>query len=814
MSEFKLSRICSEFDKGKFWIHQFGYDENNSPVSKKTEFRDYFYYSLEHVDELTEYYGLDVQAGVYKSIFDIDVCKVKYKSIKSKIALNRKYPEHIYEFDIEPESRYILDNNLEWSDTRNIVFFDIECWLDKNDTSATTPEQARAPITSIVAYSTVEKKYLVFSWHPEKTAAFNEPKMVEKDGIIYLLSKTEEETILAFLNYLQIGKVDVISGWYSAGFDLPYIINRCKMLHLDYKLLSPLGKVKCYKKGEYWKIYIDGLDHIDLMEALKDMGYNLTNWKLATAAEEIIDDPDIEKLTEVTWRDWKDNYKGFMQYAIRDVEILMEIEKRLDVFNLYVTLQQLANLTSMNLVFFKSMIVDSYILKSFHGNLVFPTRRTKSRQAYAGAIVLNPKEPGMHKDVAIVDYSSLYPTTVMAFNISPETFIASEESAKRINLKLEDIVDQLKKDGIDYTDTGHNKELFGKRYLFFGHSHKAGLMPFLLRKLYLMRREIKQKLIAGEYSKGHRLAAYQKQMAIKLILNSAYGAMGFNYFRLYSPECADAITYFSREALKYAVVKFTKEYDHPVLYGDTDSCFFKQNGKSLDNIKDTIIKYNSKLKSDFVSKYITNVPDDYVHLELELEKDLEYAYFSESKKRYYGIERTTEKKYIKGMNIIRKDAPKFIKEQLNELAELSVREKITVDDILSLRKAVETTDYNLLGITKNFSRRFSSYVKNKPQHLKASIWANNILGTKITHINNPLLFYVKSNCEDDIKPNQRNKAICILEEELDLINKNKDKFSIDYDTFFKKQVIEQLEEFDLIPQVKKALDEYEISINV
>ena len=106
-----------------------------------------------------------------------------------------------------------------------------------------------------------------------------------------------------------------------------------------------------------------------------------------------------------------------MEYAIRDVEILMEIEKRLDVFNLYVTLQQLANLTSMNLVFFKSMIVDSYILRSFHGNLVFPTRRTKRRQSYAGAIVLNPKEPGMHKDVAVVDYSSLYPTTVMAFNI-------------------------------------------------------------------------------------------------------------------------------------------------------------------------------------------------------------------------------------------------------------------------------------------------------------------------------------------------------------------------------------------------------------
>ena len=810
----KLSRICSEFDKGKFWIHQFGYDKDSNPIRKKTEFVDYFYYSLEHVEELKDFYGLDIQEGVYKSIFDVDVCKVNYKSIKSKITLDRKHPEHIYESDVEPEFNYILDKELEWSDTRNIVFFDIECWVDKDDTSATSPEQARAPITSIVAYSSIEKKYLVFSWHPEKTANFDEPKMIEKDEIIYILSKTEEETILAFLNYLQVGKVDIISGWYSAGFDLPYIINRCKMLHLDYTMLSPVGKVKCYKKGEYWKIYIDGLDHIDLMEALKDMGYNLSNWKLATAADEIIEDPDIEKLTEVTWRDWKDNYKGFMEYAIRDVEILMEIEKRLDVFNLYVTLQQLANLTSMNLVFFKSMIVDSYILRSFHGNLVFPTRRTKRRQSYAGAIVLNPKEPGMHKDVAVVDYSSLYPTTVMAFNISPETFIASEESATRIGLKLDDIVDQLKNDKIDYIDTGHNAELFGKRYLFFGHSHRAGLMPFLLRKLYLMRKEIKQKMAAGKYSKGHRLAAHQRQMAIKLVLNSAYGAMGFNFFRLYSPECADAITYFSREALKYAVVKFTTEYDHPVLYGDTDSCFFKQNGKTLDDVKNTIVDYNSKLKSDFVSRYANNVPDEYIHLELELEKDLEYAYFGESKKRYYGIERDTEVKYIKGMNIIRKDAPKFIKEQLNELAELSVKEKITVNDILELRKAVETTDYNLLGITKNFTRRFSSYVKNKPQHLKASIWANNILGTKITHANNPLLFYVTSNCEDDVKPNQRNKAICILEEELELIDKNKDKFSIDYDTFFKKQVIEQLEEFQIIPQVKKALDEYKISINV
>ena len=105
----KLSRICSEFDKGKFWIHQFGYDKDNNPIRKKTEFVDYFYYSLEHVEELKDFYGLDIQEGVYKSIFDVDVCKVKYKSIKSKITLDRKHPEHIYESDVEPEFNYILD---------------------------------------------------------------------------------------------------------------------------------------------------------------------------------------------------------------------------------------------------------------------------------------------------------------------------------------------------------------------------------------------------------------------------------------------------------------------------------------------------------------------------------------------------------------------------------------------------------------------------------------------------------------------------------------------------------------------------------
>jgi DNA polymerase elongation subunit (family B) len=220
------------------------------------------------------------------------------------------------------------------------------------------------------------------------------------------------------------------------------------------------------------------------------------------------------------------------------------------------------------------------------------------------------------------------------------------------------------------------------------------------------------------------------------------------------------------------------------------------------------------LKSDFVTKYVSKVNDEYFLMDLEFEKDLEYAYFGDSKKRYYGIERTSGAKYIKGLNIIRKDAPKFIKKQLDTLAEHSVKNKISVKHLIALRKKLESVPYLELGITKAFGKPFWSYKKNKPQHLKAALWTNDILNTKITHSDNPLLFYVTSTCQDELKPRDRNTAICVKEEDLDLIDKSKALFKMDYDMFFEKQVLDQLDEFKYIPAVEEALKDYEKTTTV
>jgi DNA polymerase elongation subunit (family B) len=812
--EFKLSRVCSSFNRGQWKIHLFGYDGDNRPQKKIAIFDDYFYYSKKHIADVSGIRGFTVEDGKsYKSLYDDEVVKVTYRSIKTKNEFVKSHPERIHEADVLPEQKYILDNKIEWSEYRNIMYFDIETWYDDEDPKGNMPDAARMPITAIVGYSTFDQEYFVFSWNPEKTKDFIEPKLVTKDNINYSFFANEEDMLFSFIEFVKLSHVDVLTGWYSGQYDLPYIINRSKALGMDSRKISPITELKMYKKGDYFRIYMKGLDHVDMQDALQDLGYNLPNWKLATAAEVILKDPDVEKLKVATWKNWLDDYTGFLEYAVRDVEILVEIEKKLKIFELYNTLQATAGLVNMSLVMMKSVVVDSFILSSFHNKIIFPTRVTAPRQNYTGAVVLDPMEPGVHRDMCILDYTSLYPTTIMTFNISPETYIVSADDCKKVGMKIEDVMKSLTDDGIGYIDTGYHEDLFGGRYLFYDHKHKLGLMPFLLKKLFLTRVEANEKLKLSTTPEEERLSLNVKQRALKLILNSAYGAMGFNYFRLYKPECADAITFFAREALKYAVVKFHTELKHPVIYGDTDSIFVKQNGYTISQIMDKLDDFRGMLRNDFAKKYIQRVDDDYFYMDLKFEMDLDYMYFSNAKKRYYAIERNSQKSYIKGLNIIRKDAPKYAKLKLDDLAEKAVRQTLTVDELVDLRKEIEITPYTELGITKSFTKKFFAYTKNKPQHLTAALWVNDILNAGIDHMDKPLLFYVISNCQNDLKPRERNTAICLNEEQLNLIDENPDKFKLDYDTFFQKQILDQIEEFDQIPSVKKVVEEYKEIIN-
>jgi DNA polymerase elongation subunit (family B) len=580
----QLSRICSEWKKGYYNIHQYGYMDDGTFTQRTDRFDDYFYIDADQLDIIDGQYGIELQDPVlYKSIYGVPVRRVECKSIKTRIALQKKYPQYLYESDVDVTNKFVNTSDVTWSTDRNICFFDIETWVDEDDQNANKPINAQMPITSIVMYSTHEKQYYVCSWHPIHTAEYDEPKQIVKDNVTYIFCRTEEEVILSFLFYISSHNIDIISGWWSSGYDLPYIIKRCQNLNLPYQELSPINEVQMYNHKDNWRIMLKGLDHIDLMEAVKDLGYNYINWKLTTIAKEVLKDPNMDKLMDVTWRDWSTNYEGFIKYAIRDVELLVEIEKSLHIFEVYLGIQQFANLTTLNQVFMKSVIVDSTILKEYQDEFKFPTKIARERGTYAGAIVIDPTNPGVTQDVSILDYTSLYPTTMMAYNISPETYICSECDIEDSNLTIDDVCRHLTEQGIQYIDTGHDDKLLKGRYLYYAHSHKIGIIPRMVKKLFAKRKLINENLSKGVYKDEDKNAMYLHQKLIKIILNSMYGAFGFNRFRLYRPEVADTITFFARQSLKVAMDYYNK-CGHDVIYSDSvaaDSSILLKSGNCV-----------------------------------------------------------------------------------------------------------------------------------------------------------------------------------------------------------------------------------------
>lgn len=795
-----------------------GYDENGNPVRRVDDMEEYYYLDIEHADILSRYERQEfaIEKKTYKTFDNKEAVKVISKGYKEKNAVKDHFGEYTYELDVPAEFKYVMNNHVKWSKERRIAFFDIEVFPPTDEHGKEifpTPSRPVAPITAIQCAASHTGKNYIFTWHPEHTKNVNGFEVKEEGNTFYFFCESEEAVILSFFEWLKQEHIDVITGWYSAGFDLPYILRRTEFLNLDPNQMSPVEYAKAYRKGDFWRCYVNGLDHIDMMEAIQDLGYNLSNFKLATAAKEILgDDDEHQKLTEVTWRDWKDNYEGFIRYSIRDVEILIKIERELEIFSLYTTLQELANLPALNYVLMKSTVVDFYILSEYHGKTVFPTRLIRKRKKYMGAMVLEPREPGLHLDVAVFDFASLYPTSVMAFNLSPETYIASAHDVEDAGKTQDQFTRRLQEKGIKVVDTGHEDELFGKRYWFLAHNQRVGILPKLLKKLYLQRKKLKAEMKDPNISAAHRNALDKHQQAIKLVLNSTYGAMGFPWFRLYKPEVADAITYYARQALLHAIKK-AEEAGMTVIYGDTDSIFVKENGKPADELNAWVDSFNASIANDFISQYNQGLDDEYNLMELEFEKDMERFYMGEAKKRYYGIVRDTGKKYIRGLNIIRKDAPTLLKDKLNVLAELAVRDELTAQHLVDLRTDVEQAPLEQIGITKAFSKRFSEYTKNLPQHLKGARFANEHLEAGVTHMDNPLMFYIISKCEDDKKPKDRTQVICVKDEQLPDLANHPNLFELDWDTFFHKQCVEQLDEFNHIPSVKAAIEEYKETIN-
>ena len=406
----------------------------------------------------------------------------------------------------------------------------------------------------------------------------------ENDKVKYIECENELDLIKKFIHFWHKTQPDVITGWNSEFFDIPYVCNRIKKLfgENELKRLSPWGGVKdreVYQMGRHHQIYdiqgIAALDYIDLYRKFTysaQESYRLDHIAFVELGERKEGNP-FE-----TFREWyTKDYQSFIEYNINDVELVDKLEDKMGLIELCLTMAYDAKVNYTDVlgsVRYWDILIYNYLREK---NIVIPQKiKSEKVEKFEGAYVKDP-QVGMHKWVMSFDLNSLYPHLIMQYNISPETLIPSEKKDGLVDKILEGKV----KNDTQYCMTPNGA---------FFRKDKRGFLPEIMETMYNDRTKYKRLMLETkqkyEDTKDPRLLKYislynNVQMAKKISLNSAYGAIGNNWFRYFDLMVATAITTSGQLSIRWIEkalniylnkILETKNEDY-VIASDTDSVY-------------------------------------------------------------------------------------------------------------------------------------------------------------------------------------------------------------------------------------------------
>ena len=510
---------------------------------------------------------------------------------------------------------YIADqfpNFVKWgTDNILIVTIDIETECENGFPD---PHKAVDPLISITIKNHQTKKIMVWG-----VGKFNNTR----DDVTYVECDTEGKLIQEFLTFWQAYYPDIITGWNTEFFDIPYICNRIKNLfgEDEVKRLSPWKSVfskKVFSMGRDHQIYeIQGIAALDYLDLYRKFTYtSQESYRLDHIAYvELGERKDGNPFD--TFKDWyKNDFQSFIEYNITDVELVDRLEDKMKLIELCLTMAYDAKVNYTDVlgsVKYWDILIYNHLRKK---NIVIPqkTKNTKAEK-YEGAYVKDPIV-GMHNWVMSFDLNSLYPHLIMQYNISPETLYSKEKVKKMTVDKLLDRkVDTSILKGVTLTPNG---ALFK--------TDTKGFLPEIMETMYNDRVTFKRKMLEAkqqyENTKSPKLlkdiSKYNNiQMAKKISLNSAYGAIGNAYFRYYELLLAEAITtsgQLSIRWIEHALNEYlntllgTNKHDY-VLASDTDSVYITFDGlvnKVFGEQQDTtkIINFLDTIATDKIEPFI------------------------------------------------------------------------------------------------------------------------------------------------------------------------------------------------------------------
>ena len=452
---------------------------------------------------------------------------------------------------------------------------------------------------------------------------------------------------------------------------------------------------------------INALDYIELYKWYAPGGKSQESYKLDAIAnvelgERKLSYDEYDSLHNL----YQENYQKFIDYNIKDVDLILQLEGKLKLIELALTLAYDTK-TNLEDVFAQTRMWDSLIYNHLlRKNIIVPQKKFKKKiSAFEGAYVKEP-QIGMHDWVASFDLNSLYPHLLIMYNISPETIINADEYTKDMNDVLTQgvNVESLLSQKVD-TKELNNVSLTPNGQFF--RTTQQGFLPKMMEEMYEDRKKFKKLMIQAQkdYEKkpskelSHLISRYNNlQLAKKVSLNSAYGALGSQYFRFYDLRQALAVTLAGQLAIRWIENKLngymnnlldTKE-DY-VVASDTDSIYLKL-GTLVNKVfkekpeTNEVIKFMDKVCDGKIQSFIDKSYKelaDYVHaydqkMVMKREALADKGVWT-AKKRYIlnvydneGVRYTTPKLKIMGLEMIKSSTPYAIREKMKELTRIIV----------------------------------------------------------------------------------------------------------------------------------------------
>lgn len=722
-----------------------GYDSAGKRVSRKEWFNPTFFTQSRKDSEWKSLDGTGVNPIQFESMKESRSWLEQNKEVAGRHIYGN--PNYIHQYITSK-----FPNEIKFRrDLINVSTIDIE--TDYNN-GFPHPSEASQRILAITVKNSTSPVYWVWGY-----GDYDVEKALIKP-VRYVKCEDEHQLLERFLDFLNDPNrtPDVITGWNTRFFDIPYLVNRtAKILGLAaVKRFSPWGMVDYRKVTRRMKeedtYDIKGIQTLDYLELFQKFGYSYgsqESYKLNHIANVVLGEKKLSYEESGSLKNlYKDDFQKYIDYNMKDVELVDRLEEKMGLITLAMTIAYKGGVNYQD-TFGVTAIWESIIYRKLNSQKIVPPIESNNtlKTQFAGGYVKDP-QVGMHDWVVSFDLNSLYPNLIVQYNMSPET-----------------LVDQSQPESVEYYLSGNKPTINNYSVAANGSTYRKdidGVIPNIIIDYYDERVSVKNMMLAAmkDYQVNKTVELEReintlenRQMAIKILLNSLYGALGNQYFRYFDLRLAEGVTLSGQLAIQWAekamnkamrsVLKTNKDY---VIAIDTDSLYvnFGPLVKQL-NPKDPV-KFLDKICNDHFepalekayNELFNNMNAHKNRMVMKREGIADRGVWT-AKKRYIlnvhnneGVQYAEPKLKIMGIEAIKSSTPEVVRDKFKEVFKIimSGSERETQDFISQFKSEFKQLPPEQVSFPRGtnkiseWSDRKLTYKKGTPIHVRGALLYN------------------------------------------------------------------------------------------